>query len=208
MKPIIQSWRSYFRSRRPTWFAGAFVAFSCAWIWVTDGLVRHFGLSAAEPSPWNAARRLVYVAITGGLIYKILRRLEEANNNLEQTVTTRTAALTASEEELRTREEWLRRLLASLPDVSWTTSEDMRTVFVSPNVEEIFGFFCGGGLREHRKGVSGVHSSRGQAAGHRRFPGALHRGANASMRNSAPSAKMASGSGCMTGRFGRTAKKA
>ena len=140
MKPIIQSWRSYFRSRRPTWFAGAFVAFSCAWIWVTDGLVRHFGLSAAEPSPWNAARRLVYVAITGGLIYKILRRLEDANNNLEQTITTRTAALTASEEELRTREEWLRRLLASLPDVSWTTSEDMRTVFVSPNVEEIFGF--------------------------------------------------------------------
>jgi PAS domain S-box-containing protein len=49
------------------------------------------------------------------------------------------AALAASERELRTREERLRSLVASLPDVAWTVADDGRIIFISPNVEDIFG---------------------------------------------------------------------
>ncbi|HEY4933163.1 MAG TPA: PAS domain S-box protein, partial [Terriglobales bacterium] len=89
---------------------------------------------------WGIIKGFAYVAITSGLIYAILRRLEETNKSLENIVASRTAALAASEVESRSREEWLRRMLASLPDVSWTTSQDLHTVFVSPNVESIFGY--------------------------------------------------------------------
>jgi two-component system cell cycle sensor histidine kinase/response regulator CckA len=140
MNPRIRSWQSYFRSRKPTWFAGAVVAFSCAWIFLTDKLVGHLSHTMATAMRWDTVSDCFYVAISGGVIYALLRQLEAINDNLEQIVGSRTAALAASEEELRTREEWLLRLLASLPDVSWTTSEHMRTMFVSPNVEEIFGY--------------------------------------------------------------------
>ena len=36
-------------------------------------------------------------------------------------------------------EDRLHKLLASLPDVTWTVAEDGRTVFVSPNAQDIFG---------------------------------------------------------------------
>ena len=82
----------------------------------------------------------LYVAISSGLIYAILRRLSDTNKNLESTVATRTAALAASEAESRSREEWLQRLLSSLPDVSWTAAEDGHIIYVSPNVEGILGY--------------------------------------------------------------------
>ena len=69
----------------------------------------------------------------------MLRKLARINRNLETIVASRTAALAASEEESRRREEWLRRLLASLPDVAWTASQDGRIIFVGPNVENILG---------------------------------------------------------------------
>jgi len=140
MQPLIQFWRSDFRSGRPIWFAGLCAAFSWVWIFLTDKLVGQFSLTVAAATQWSMIKGFVYVAITSGLIYAILRRLGEINKNLENMVASRTAALAASEEELRAREEWLRRLVASLPDVAWTTSEDFRTIFVSPNVESIFGF--------------------------------------------------------------------
>lgn len=34
----------------------------------------------------------------------------------------------------------MRRPVASLPDVVWTTSQDLHTIFVSRNVESIFGY--------------------------------------------------------------------
>ena len=140
MPPLIQSWRSHLPSGRPLWLAGLYIAFSCVWIFVTDKFLGHFSITVATLTYLSIVKGFVYVAITSSLIYAILRRLGETNKNLENIVASRTASLAASEEELRTREEWLRRLLASLPDVVWTSTEDGRTIFISPNIKGIFGF--------------------------------------------------------------------
>jgi two-component system, sensor histidine kinase and response regulator len=54
-----------------------------------------------------------------------------------------------AEEALRKSEESYRRLLANLPDVTWTTEQTGRTTYMSPNVKEMFGYtaeeFCKGG---------------------------------------------------------------
>jgi PAS domain S-box-containing protein len=54
-----------------------------------------------------------------------------------------------TEEALRKSEESYRRLLANLPDVTWTADQTGRTTYMSPNVEEVFGYtaeeFCQGG---------------------------------------------------------------
>ncbi len=44
------------------------------------------------------------------------------------------------EEELRKSEEQYRRLLKNLPDVAWTSDINGQTTYVSPNVEEVFGY--------------------------------------------------------------------
>jgi PAS domain S-box-containing protein len=45
-----------------------------------------------------------------------------------------------SEEALRGKEEQYRRVLANLPDVTWTSDAEGRTNYVSPNVQEVFGY--------------------------------------------------------------------
>jgi PAS domain S-box-containing protein len=45
-----------------------------------------------------------------------------------------------SEEALRTSEEKYRRLVANLPDVTWTAGRTGHTAYISPNVEAVFGF--------------------------------------------------------------------
>src|SRR5664279_609048 len=60
--------------------------------------------------------------------------------DLKDTVAHRRAALVVAENAVKTQEQWLRRLVASLPDVAWTSTEDGRTIFMSPNVESIFGY--------------------------------------------------------------------
>jgi len=140
MPLLIQSWLNRWQLKRPVWFAGLYVTFSCVWIFVTDRLIGHFSLTVAALTYLSIVKGFVYVAVTSSLIYAILRRLEKVNQNLENVIASRTAALAASEQESRTREEWLRRLLASLPDVAWTSTEEGRTVFISPNVEDIIGF--------------------------------------------------------------------
>ncbi len=140
MQPLIQSGRNYLRSGRPIWFAGLYVLFTCAWIFLNNNVIAYFSLTGAAAARWDVARHVIYVIITSSVIYAIMCRLAEVNRNLECDVAQCTAALTASEEESRNREEWLRRLVASLPDVAWTTSEDFHTIFVSSNVEAIFGF--------------------------------------------------------------------
>ena len=140
MPPLIQSERNRALSGRPVWIAGLYLAFSCIWILVTDRMLGSFSLSPEATIGWSIVKGFAYVGITSSIIYAIVRRLEESNQRLEQAVASRTAALAESEEESRAREEWLRRLLASLPDVAWTSAEDGQTIFISPNVEGIFGF--------------------------------------------------------------------
>jgi len=45
-----------------------------------------------------------------------------------------------AEEALRLSEEKYRRVVANLPDVTWTATLDRTTTFVSPNVETVFGY--------------------------------------------------------------------
>ena len=88
---------------------------------------------------WDNFNDFLYAAISGSVIYAILRRLEATNNRLEHLVASRTVALAASEAESRPREKWMNALVARLPDVSWTTAQDLSTIFVSANVESMFG---------------------------------------------------------------------
>jgi two-component system cell cycle sensor histidine kinase/response regulator CckA len=81
-----------------------------------------------------------FVAIPGSAIYSNYAEVRDMNKDMENMFATRTAALSVAEDALHTREEWFNRMLASLPDVAWTTSEDMRTIFISLNVEAMFGF--------------------------------------------------------------------
>ena len=140
MVPLIQWTRRYGRFKQPIAFTGLYIFFSCLWIFVTDKLLGHFSPSLEVSGVWSTTKGLAYVVITGALIYLLLRRLWQIQAELEDIVASRTTALAASYEESRTREEWLRRLLASLPDVAWTSAEDGHTIFISPNVEGIFGF--------------------------------------------------------------------
>jgi len=89
------------------------------------------------------------------------RKLEKANAGLSQTnqqletkVLERTLELTKVnealladitgrkrvDEKLRESEEKYRSLLENIPDVTWTTDEKGNTVFISANVESIYGF--------------------------------------------------------------------
>jgi PAS domain S-box-containing protein len=45
-----------------------------------------------------------------------------------------------AEEALRKSEEKYRSLVANIPDVTWTTDCEGKTVFISPNVEKVYGF--------------------------------------------------------------------
>jgi two-component system cell cycle sensor histidine kinase/response regulator CckA len=83
---------------------------------------------------------MVYLGVTAALIYVILKKLHDTKANLERDVSSRTAALVISEADLRKSEEHLKRLLASLPDVTHTSAPDGRITFVSPNIERLLGF--------------------------------------------------------------------
>ena len=139
LRPV-QSWRSYLRGNKAVWIAVLYAAFSCLWIFLTDKLLARFSLTPAETTSWSIIKGFVYVAITSYVIYLLVRRVQESHLGLEAAVARRTAELAASEEKLRRGEEWLRRLLASLLDVTWTSESDGRTTFISPNVESVYGF--------------------------------------------------------------------
>ena len=139
IKPVTRSWPSPLHPQRPVWILASAVAYSCAWIFLTAVLVTHFSPNAATTTRWGALSGLLFVGLTSGSIYAILR-LGEVNKNLTSLVVTKTAALAASEQESRSREEWLHRLLAGLHDVVWTSAEDGRMVFMSPNVQGVLGY--------------------------------------------------------------------
>ncbi|NQT72038.1 MAG: PAS domain S-box protein [Chloroflexi bacterium] len=44
------------------------------------------------------------------------------------------------EETLRESEQKYRSLITNIPDVTWTTNSEGNTVFISPNVEEVYGY--------------------------------------------------------------------
>jgi len=88
----------------------------------------------------SIAKGLVFVAVSGGLLYLSLSKVARTNAALEAMVSERITALIASERELRKSEERLPTLLGNLPDVTWTAAQNGKTIYISPNVEGIFGF--------------------------------------------------------------------
>ena len=206
MPPFIQSWRSRLRPGRPVWFAGLYVASSCAWIFLTDKLLEHLALTQEETIVWSTVKGFLYVAITGWVIYAILRRLRDINQNLESAVASRTAALAASEEESRAREDWLHRLLASLPDVAWTSAKDGRHHLHQPQCQRRFRVLRGRDVRKRRRVVVGANLFQGPAARYRGFSGALL--ARPAVRRGIPDPvqRRPAGSGCTTAQSASTAK--
>ncbi len=113
---------------------------SCVWIVLTGYLVSLLSLSAAAATQAEIAKGLVYVGASASLIYLILHRLQCTNANLEAMVSSRTCELAKSAAELREAEERLSRILANIPDVTWTSSAEGETSYISSNVARVYGF--------------------------------------------------------------------
>jgi len=88
-------------SNRPLFFAVLYCLASCIWIVFSDKLLAQFSLSPEAVTAWSIAKGLFYVAVSGGLLFLTLRRLQETNENLEAIVQTRTSELARTEHELR-----------------------------------------------------------------------------------------------------------
>ncbi|HII98084.1 MAG TPA: PAS domain S-box protein [Methanoregula sp.] len=59
---------------------------------------------------------------------------------LEESVNTMVSTLNAAIEREKVSEERYRRLIENIPDVLWTTTQEGRTMFISPNVEIVYGY--------------------------------------------------------------------
>ncbi|PKL65453.1 MAG: hypothetical protein CVV32_03050 [Methanomicrobiales archaeon HGW-Methanomicrobiales-3] len=59
---------------------------------------------------------------------------------LEESVNTMVSTLNAAIGREKVSEERYRRLIENIPDVLWTSTRDGRTVFISPNVEMVYGY--------------------------------------------------------------------
>ena len=132
------------RNLRPHWkpltITALYCSLSAAWIIASDSLLRRLPLDPNVLIRISTMKGMVYLGVTAALIYVILKKLHDTKANLERDVSSRTAALVISEADLRKSEEHLKRLLASLPDVTHTSAPDGRITFVSPNIERLLGF--------------------------------------------------------------------
>jgi PAS domain S-box-containing protein len=68
---------------------------------VSNALLARFHLSSEALARWGILRGLLFIGISGGLIFLPLRRLQISNANLEATVSARTSALMKSEQHFR-----------------------------------------------------------------------------------------------------------
>jgi PAS domain S-box-containing protein len=127
-------------SNSPLLICVLYFAASCLWIVFTDQLLAHLPLGPDAVTRWGMAKGLFFVLASAVLIYGALRRVSKVNAHLEALVASRTSALATSEQDLHRSEERLRMLLASLPDVTWTTAASGQTIYISPNVERIIGY--------------------------------------------------------------------
>ena len=132
------------RNLRPHWkpltIAALYCSLSAVWIIASDSLLRRLHFDPNVIIWASTLKGMVYLGVTAGFIYVILKKLHDTKANLERDVSSRTAALVISEADLRQSEEHLKRLLASLPDVTHTSAPDGQVTYISPNVERLLGF--------------------------------------------------------------------
>ena len=125
---------------RPTTITALYLILSAAWIIASDSVLHSLSISQRADMLLSMFKGMLYLAVTAGFIFILLRKLHATKSNLERDVATRTAALRISEADLRRSEESLRRLLANLPDVTRTSSEDGTISYISANVQRLIGF--------------------------------------------------------------------
>ena len=87
--------------RSPLFVASVYLVASCVWIASTDRLLR-----SISPDPdfllyANIAKGFLFVFITTGILFVLVRRLKRTKRDLEKTVSVRTEALAASEAQYR-----------------------------------------------------------------------------------------------------------
>jgi PAS domain-containing protein len=88
---------------------------SALWIALTDKLVAQLHLPPQTVVQLSIAKGFLYVIVSGALIYAILKRLQEVNDNLESTVAARTAALEQKKEALKEQADLLRTFIDCAP---------------------------------------------------------------------------------------------
>ena len=86
---------------KPVFFGILYCAIALLWIVVSDVLLARFHLSSEALARWGIFRGLVFIGVSGGLIFLPLRRLQISNASLETTVSARTSALMKSEQHFR-----------------------------------------------------------------------------------------------------------
>jgi len=120
-----------FGLRSPLLVAIAYCVFSALWIFLTDELLDFFHLSPEAITRWGMAKGLLYVGVSGALIYIVVRRFYDLNQNLETMVANRTAALAQEHEALQKQAETLKTLIECTPVGLAFLDRDMRYLEVS-----------------------------------------------------------------------------
>lgn len=111
-----------FPTPKPALIAGVYLLLGAAWIFVTDLFASQIG-----SEPWiQTAKGMVYIVLTGALLYGILAAYRRR---------AREAARTLSESESR-----FRQLAENVREVFWLTDvQTSEVLYVSPAYEEIWG---------------------------------------------------------------------
>ncbi|MGA8299352.1 MAG: hypothetical protein WB817_07695, partial [Terriglobales bacterium] len=90
-------------SRRPnpsaSIVASVYLLASCVWIASTDRLLRYISSDPDFMTRANIGKGFLFVFVTTGILYVLVRRLNRARRELEKTVVARTDALIESEEQ-------------------------------------------------------------------------------------------------------------
>ena len=119
---------------------------------------------------------LLYVAITGWVIYAILRRLRDINQNLESAVASRTAALAASEEEYLTQaQQDFATLSQNFPNAQSGTSTSATASGAEPDRAGVHGAGSRFAERQHFGRAAGL---RNDSAGFSAATARVERGAS------------------------------
>ncbi len=103
------------RFKGPVLYGLMYCVLSALWIALTDKLVAQLHLPRQTVVQLSIAKGFLYVIVSGALIYAILKRLQEVNDNLESTVAARTAALEQKKEALKEQADILRTFIDCAP---------------------------------------------------------------------------------------------
>ncbi len=112
--------------KTPLFVTGVYCVLSCLWIFLSDRLLLALRISEDSLTVWSTLKGFAYVAVSGGFIYAILRRLHRTNLELEDTVASRTSALADKHRTLQRQADTLRTFIDGAPVGMAMFDRDMR----------------------------------------------------------------------------------